>query len=223
MTLQMDQIVGASPQGDGMDRGPTRISRQREAISCDGSGRYYEPTRVGQVYTLTLGATSTGVSAGQIVAAAAAAVTQFALVNPYNSGKNFVLLKFGMGVVSGTPGAGPLFHGFIPNAAALTAASPGGTIRSNMLGVAGNSLALPWALAAGSALTGLTAGPTTFRLADFTATATAQAIANGHVRDIEEIAGEIIIPPNTVWLPLWGAAGTALLNGYSVTWHEVPA
>lgn len=199
-----------------------RLGRQGCQVVTDAHGRYFEATRVGQVFTLTLLATTTGVAAGNIVGAAAAAATQFALINPLNSGKNFSLIRFGMGVVSGTPGPGPLFHGYIPNISSLTAGSAGGTIRSNIMGAVGNSGALPWALAAGSALTGSTQQPVLHRIADFSATATAQAIANGHVRAIEEIAGELIVPPGVAWLPLWSAAGTAVLNSYSITWEEVP-
>src|SRR6266852_3426375 len=118
-----------------------RLSRQAEVVTVDGQGRYYELTRLGLVFSLTLTATTTGVAAGNIIGAAAAAATQFALINPLSSGVNLQLLKFGMGVISGTPGAGPLFHGYIPNAGSISAASAGGTIRSNLLGQAGASLA----------------------------------------------------------------------------------
>lgn len=221
MSTELEQVVGATSRGDGFTDGPVRIGRTNEAIISDGQGRYYEMVRVGAVFTLILAATTTGVAAGNIVAAAAAASTQFALINPITSKFNLQLLKFGMGVISGTPGAGPIFHGYIPNVSTITVASAGGTIRSNLLGYTGNSVATPWALAAGSAITGGQA-PVTFRVADFSATNTAQAIANGHVRAIEDIAGEIVIPPGTAWLPLWGAAGTSVLNGYSITWAEVP-
>ena len=189
-------------------------------VGADGYPRYYEGTQRGELFTLTLGATTTGVAAGNLTGAAAAASTQFGLINPATSTKNLVLVKFGMGVISGTPGAGPLFHGFITNIASLTAASPGGTIRSNILGGTSNSVAVAWSLAAGSALTGSTQAVTTQRVADFSATNTAQAVANGHVKAIEEIAGELIVPPGVMWLPLWGAAGTSLLNGYSIVWAE---
>jgi hypothetical protein len=219
--MDFDQVVGIASRADGFSEGPNRIDRQGADVVCDARGRYGESTQRGQLFSLALVATTTGVAAGNIVGAAGAAVTQFAIINPANSGKNLELIKFGMGVISGTPGAGPLFHGFITGASSISAVSPGGTIRSNLLGGVGNSVATPWSLAAGSALTGGLA-PVTHRVADFAATNTAQAVANGHVRAIELIDGDLIVPPNTVWLPLWGAAGTTLLNGYSITWQEVP-
>lgn len=199
-----------------------RGTHEGTVVSADGYPLYYEATRRGEVFSLTLTATTSTIAAGNIVAAAAAASTQFGLINPATSTKNLVLLKFGMGVISGTSAAGSLFHGYIPNITSLTAASPGGTILSNILGGGAASVATPWASAGGSALTGSTQAAKTHRVADFSATATAQAVANGHVRAIEEIAGDIIIPPGVMWLPLWSGAGTTLLNSYSVTWQEVP-
>jgi hypothetical protein len=207
----------------GLKRVQTALRGTQDGAVCaaDAYASYYEGTARGEIFSLTLNAITTAVAAGNLVGAAAAASTQFGLINPLNNTKNLVLLKFGMGVISGTPGAGPLFHGYISNIQSLTAASAGGTIRSNILGSPG-SAAVPWSLAAGSALTGSTGLPLTQRLADFSATNTAQAIANGHVRCIEDLRGDIIVPPGVMWLPLWGAAGTSLLCGYSITWQEVP-
>ena len=165
---------------------------------------------------MTLNATTTGVAAGNIVNAAAAASTNFGLINPATSGVNCIFTKFQVGIISGTPGAGPLFHGVITTLP--SAASPGGTIKNCFLADSTASKMKPWALAAGSALTGATA-PTIFRPADFSSTATAQASVF-EVKTIEVIDGDIILPPGVMWLPLWGASGTSLLCSYSITWIE---
>lgn len=221
--MSRQQVVGAVTRGDGFfDDGPERVGRTSEGIVADGHGRYWELARIGQLFSLTLTAITTGVSAGNLIGAAAAAITQFGLINPLTSKFNLELVKFGMGVISGTPGAGPLFHGYIPNISSLTAGTAGGTIRSNIMGNAGNSAAIPWSLAAGSALTGSTQAVVVQRIANFSATNTAQAVANGHVPAIEEIAGDLCVPPGVMWLPLWGAAGTSLLCGYTIEWAEVP-
>lgn len=178
--------------------------------------RWAAQTYQKSMFTLTLTATTTGVAAGNIVSAAAAAATQFALTNPATSNKNFVLTKFFMGIISGTPSAGPIFHGYMTTNPTL--ASIGGTIRNNFLGNSTASVATPHSLAAGSALTGGSA-PITFRAANFTTTATAQASVNT-VGALEIIDGDIIIPPGVTWVPLWSAAGTSLLNTYSVSWYE---
>ena len=218
----LDQIVGLATRAAGFSQGPQRIGSLGETIVGMGAANYQEAALRGQIFSLNLTAITTGVAAGNLTGAAAAASTQFGLINPFDSGKNLVLVRFGMGVISGTPGAGPLFHGYIPNISSLTAASPGGTARSNIMGSGNSSVATPWVLAAGSALTGSTQAVVAQRIADFSATGTAQAIANGHVRTIEEINGSLIVPPGVMWLPLWGAAGTSLLCGYSVEWLEAP-
>lgn len=170
----------------------------------------------GLEFSMDLAATTTAVSAGNIVAAAAAAVTQFALFNPPGSGRVLVLSKFAMGVISGTPGAGALFHGYFSGA--QTTVVPSGTILSSRLNGPG-SVAKGYAVAAGAALTGGALGPLIIRAAAFASTATAQA-SPGMVMAVEDIEGDIIIPAGFGWIPLWSAAGTSLLNAYSITWKE---
>lgn len=180
--------------------------------------QYVYQAHSGQMFTLNLAATTSGIAAGNLTGAAAAAATQFALTNPSTSNKNLVLTKFAVGIISGTAGAGPLFHGFMTTNPTL--ASIGGTIRANLLGNSSiTSVATPHALAAGSALTGGSA-PITFRAADFSSTNTAQATV-GLVKTIEVIDGDIIVPPGVTWVPLWSAAGTSVLNSYSITWYEM--
>lgn len=180
--------------------------------------KYVWQAKMGQMFTLSLAATTTGVAAGNIVAAAAAAATQFALTNPSTSNKNLVLTKFFVGIISGTPAPGPIFHGFMTTNPTL--ASIGGTILANRLGSSSPvSVATPHSLAAGSALTGGSA-PTTFRPAAFSTTATAAATP-GLVNALEILDGDIIIPPGVTWVPLWSVAGTSLLNAYGVSWYEI--
>jgi hypothetical protein len=171
----------------------------------------------GLEFSLDLGATTTAVAAGNIVGAAAAAATQFALFNPVGSGRVLVLSKFAMGVISGTPGAGPLFHGYFPGAAMPTLAANGTIVSSRLNGP--GSVALAYALAAGTALTGGPVGPKVLRAAAFSSTATAQA-SPGMIMSVEDIEGDIIVPAGYGWIPLWSAAGAALLNAYSITWKE---
>src|ERR1700704_5549376 len=80
------------------------LNRIKGLRTADIVARYQEAVLTGTVFAMTLTATSTGVAAGNIVGAAAAASTNFALWNPAASGVNFVLWLLGVGVVSGTPG-----------------------------------------------------------------------------------------------------------------------
>ena len=77
------------------------------------------------------------------------------------------------------------------------------------------------ASAAGTALTGGSA-PITFRTMNLTFSATAFASAAGTSTIADVPDGDLIIPPGYGWVPLWTAAGTSVLNSYSVTWEELP-
>lgn len=210
--------VGIATAPDGIIN-PLRATRTGDLVVSDGHARYQEPTLKGNVYSLNLGATTTGIAAGNIVGASAAAATQFAFFNPVGSGKNVVLLKFWMGVISGTLPVGPLFHGFYTTVP--TVASIGGTVRNNFVSPSAPnaSVVIPQVLAAGSALTGGSA-PLVLRPAAFTGTATAQASVST-VNALELLDGDIILAPGTGYVPLWSGAGTSLLNSYGVTWEEV--
>jgi hypothetical protein len=188
-------------------------------VGLNAHGFYQEPVYRGNVFSLTLAATTGGVAAGNIVSAAAAAATQFALFNPAASGKLLVLLRFRLGIISGTPGAGPVFHGYIPNVPTATAT---GTILNNMLSSGASSVARSYAT--GTTGTTLTAGaaPVTHMLANFSSTATAQASPYLVTAD-DVLDGQLVVAQGAGWLPLWGAAGSSLLCGYSITWEEIPA
>lgn len=212
--------IGPAPISPDGIIAPARGCRSGEAGVSDVHARYQEATVRGSVYSINLLATTTGVAAGNIVGAGAAASTQFAIFNPVGSGKNVVLMKFFMGITSGTPGAGPLFHGVFTSVP--TVASIGGTIRPNFVSTtqASASVVIPQVLAAGSALTGGTA-PVVLRPSAFSSTNTAQASV-GELSSLELLDGDIVLQPGTGYVPLWSAAGTALLNAYGLTWEEVP-
>src|SRR2546425_11562392 len=147
--VQAETIVGPQQKADGSQLA-FRSSRTGAGIVADAHGRYQEATIRGNVYSLVLTATSTGVAAGNIAGAAAAASTQFALWNPASSQKALVLLKFGMGVISGTPGAGPMFHGILATVPTITSA--GGPAVNNLTGTGTGSIAKFASSAAGAML-----------------------------------------------------------------------
>jgi hypothetical protein len=184
--------------------------------------RAFYQTYRGNSYSLTLAATTGTIAAGNIVGAGAAASTQFGLINPVASQKSLVLTKFGMGIISGTPAAGPVFHGIITT---VPSGASAGTVRNNAVGTSPltppltyTPSAVSWVSAAGAALTGATA-PQVLRIANFSTTATAAASVN-MVPAIEMLDGDIILRPGSMWLPLWSGAGTTLLNAYSISWYE---
>jgi hypothetical protein len=195
----------------------TRSERTGALVAVDGRGHYAEAASRNTMFTLVLSATTTGIAAGNINGAAAAASTQFALWNPIGSGKNLELLRFGLGLISGTPAAGPFYHNIMVGVPSLTTST--GTAYSNLIGPSAPSVARWMASAGGSALTGGVA-LTTFALADFDIYGFVATVA-GQNRCIENLDGSIILTPGTGWVPCWTAGGTTVLNAYSITWQEV--
>jgi hypothetical protein len=212
---------GAVLQGDGTVT-TGRASRIGALVTGDGQGRYYENTARGNVFSFYLNATATGISAGNIVGAAAAAATQFAVWNPPGSGKNLSLLKFGVWPISGTAPIPPVSHSIsitAPTIASSFIASY--PLCCNNAGMAASSVSRYLAIAAqaGTALTGSSILQV-LRAADLYITAGTAANLTG-MKCIEFIDGDIVIPPGTGWVPTW-VSGAALLQGYSLTWEEIP-
>jgi hypothetical protein len=214
MPIQSQSQVGPQSQGDGSTP-ILRSGREADLIVSELAGKYGEATRRGEVFTLSLAATTTGVAAGNITGAAAAASTNFALWNPPSSGKYLELLKLWIGVISGTPPGGPILHNTgvgVPSIAGV----PG----TNCLLGGPGSVGRGVASAGGTTLTG---GPALnfFRAGALTFSASAFADAAG-TQALEVLDGDIVIPPGYLWVPCWAAAGTTLLNAYAVTWRETP-
>lgn len=189
-----------------------------DLVVAEGKGRYYESVRRGSVFSLYLNATSSTIAAGNIEAATAAASTQFAIWNPVSSGINISLLKFGIGVISGTPPGGAVTHSItttVPTVASASAQQP--PICNNLsAAVCGAGY---MASAAGTTLTGGGALKT-LRVAQFATTGTAQASV-AMTNSIEDIGGDILLPPGTMWVPTHRTAGTTALHNYSITWEEI--
>jgi hypothetical protein len=195
-----------------------RQGRTGELIISQAHAQYYETASRGNMFTLTLAATTTGIAAGNLVGAAAAAVTQFALWNPVGSGVNLCITKAYIGLISGTYGlGGPIFHGVITTSLP-TIANVGAAY--NNLAAGRPPIARYVASAAGTALTGGSA-PVTFRAMSMAYSASAYVAAAG-TNALELVDGDIVLPPGTGWVPLFPAAGTSVLNAYSVTWEEIP-
>jgi len=208
--------VGPQQLADGTPQANARATKEGAAVGANLGGIYEEANIRGQVFSLVLAATTTGIAAGHQSGAGAAASTQFAVFNPAASGKYIVLLEFALGVISGTMPAGPVLHAYIPNVPTLAAS---GTVLSNVLGSTPSSIARCYTSAGGAALTGGQA-PVNHKIANFASTATPQA-SPYLVNTMEYIDGKLVIPPGAGWLPMFSGAGTSLLCGLSVTWREV--
>ena len=195
-----------------------RQGRTGELIISQAHARYYETASRGNLFTLTLAATSSGIALGNLVGAGAAASTQFALWNPVGSGVNLCLTKVFIGLISGSYGlGGPIFHGLITTS--LPTVANTGTAYNNLAG-GRPPIARYQASAAGAALTGGSA-PVTFRAMSMAYSASAYAAAAG-ANALELVEGDIVLPPGAGWVPLFPNAGTSVINAYSVTWEEIP-
>lgn len=202
---------------DGPGEAALRLDRLYDLVTSNGRAWMAEPCSRNMIFSLILPAWTTTIAAGNIVAAAAAASTQFALWNPVGSGKNLELLKFGVWPISGTAPVPPVTHSFWTTCPTIVSV---GTAYSNFVGPAAASVARWIASAAGTAATGSSA-LLTLRAADLYITAGTAANLQGG-KCIEYLEGDIILPPGTGWVPTWAAAGTTFLGGYSITWMEVP-
>ena len=197
-----------------------RASKNGALTSSNAQGFYYENTSRGRIFSMVLPAWTTTIAAGNINAAAAAASTQFALWNPVGSGVNLSILKFGVFPISGTAPVAGVFHskGSAPTVASSAAFPVSCNLASN-----GNAATKAGYMssAAGATLTGGGA-LTLIRAADLFITAgTAANLQGGKI--VEQVDGDIVIPPGMMWVPTWTAAGTTFLGGYSITWEELPA
>lgn len=214
-------LVGPGNVGADGSETTARFGRQNDFIVSCLKGRYSEQALRGNLFVASLPATTTGVAAGNITGAAAAAVTNFAVWNPVNSGKMLALLKMWIGVISGTPPGGPLLHNLASQVPTIATLLTNGTLQNALPNAPVATVAKAIAVSAGSALTGGGA-LTAVRPSSLDFSASAFAAAAGY-QALEEIDGSIIIPPGYMWVPCWAAAGTSLLNAYGAMWEEIPA
>jgi hypothetical protein len=199
---------------------PARASRVGAKVCGVGQGKYYEATSRGTVFSL-IAAWTTNISAGNQIAAAAGASTQFALWNPIGSGKNLSLLKFACWVVSGTTPVPPLIHSYSISCPTI-ATSVINPITCNNVGLSASCVAKALTHVTGSALTGSSILQY-LCVADLTVGAGATVPANlFEPKLVEYLDGSIVIPPGICWVPTWMAQGTSVIGGYSITWEEIP-
>lgn len=208
--------VGVGSYSDGSTP-PLRSGRLQDLIVSELRARFAEDTTRGNVYSLIV-TNTTGIAAGNVTGAAAAASTQFAIWNPLSSGVNIELIEFTFGVVSGTIVGGPLIHNFFSSG--LPSIASVGTAYSMKGGAAFSGQAKFVASAAGTTLTAgsaLTAG----KYSTITYSAGTYAALMGSVA-AEMVDGKIVLPPGTGWVPCVAAAGTTVLAAWGATWAEKP-
>lgn len=212
-------LVGETTVPDGVVNQGIRSGRLNDLDISQLLAPYYENTRKGRTFCGYLSANTTTTAAGNISGASAAPSANFVLWNPQSPGTvNVVLLKVFIGVISGTPVGGPMFHNTF-NASGVSATGTNGT--NMLLGSATASVGLYSASAAGATITGGGAY-SALRPANLNFSATAFASAGGTQFVEEDIDGDIVLPPGQGWAPCYKGAGTTLLTSFGVVWTEVP-
>lgn len=201
---------------------PLRTNIEGALMVAQAQGKWHESALAGRIYSLMMSAWTTNISAGNILGAAAAASTQFALWNPAGSGVNLSLLRFSLNITSGTTPISGLWHS-VASVAPTIASSLAVTsyVGNNNAGTASYGGKAGYLThVTGAALTGggVTRGimPMGFNMS----AGTYASLAGVTLRD--DIDGAIVLPPNTLWVPSWAAQGTSVLGGYGITWEEIP-
>lgn len=172
-------------------------------------GRLYDAAIDGRLFHAATAAT--GVAPGTAIGTTAA----FSLHNPAGSGIFVAILVVSMGYISGTLGAGVVWHlvNLDPSAAAPTGTAiterPG-----KVTGGVGQAVALTTAT--------LAAAPAIIRpFCSLQASLASTAVAPWQV--YEDVGGAIILPAGCTYsLHATAAAGTAPLVGFGVTYEEIP-
>ena len=202
--------VGPVYNGDGVGAFDKRLDSHMATVVTEAGGKYKEACKRGNVYSATTAAT--GTAPGTALGTTAA----FTLYNPAGSGKNLIVQKAGLGLISGTMGGGTLW---ITGSAVGDAAPSGGTAitpRNRSVGSPNTAV--------GQAFTGATVATTAAKMIDILATITEEVVATtaGPTEVTEkDIDGEIVIQPGFyICFSATAAAGSSPLMVFKATWEE---
>jgi len=170
-------------------------------------GRLYDAARDGRLFHASTPAT--GVAPGTAIGTTAA----FSLHNPAGSGMNVAIRKVSMGYISGTLGAGTVWHLINDDP---QADAPTGTAIVEEAGVVDDSGPRAVALT-----TATIAAPKIIRpFCSLGASLATTAVEPWQVQ--EDVEGGIIIPPGCTYsLHATAAGGTSPLVAFGVTWEEI--
>lgn len=199
-------VTGADGSGVSFDR----CGQQAEKIVALAHGKYYEATSRGNVYNAQTAAT--GVAPGTALGTTAA----FCLHNPTGSGKRFVIHKLGMGLISGTIGAGTVhICGSVAGDAVPTGTAI--TPRPKKVGAVNNSVATPFTTATITTNAAKMIGI----LCTLYQVVVATTATNNEIVE-KDIDGSITIEPGfNITLHATAAAGSTPLVVFNAEWEEV--
>lgn len=213
-------VVGPTSGTDGTySLTSARIGRQGEAIVSLAHGYLYEPTVRGQVYVASTGAT------GRAPGTALGTTPPILLYNPVGSGYRLSIKRVTVGYISGTLGAGTLFHSFFTingpvgnqsNVAPAVGSGAAITLLSADVGGASDGASVAFALGT------LNANPVLAHpFCSLDASLATTVSTKGTLT--EEVNGGICLEQGAGWcLEGVAAAGTSPLLSYGVVYERIP-
>jgi hypothetical protein len=200
--------VGPQSAADGSYT-QNRSGKTGDQVVSQAHGKYYEASHRGVLFAAC--EQGSGVAPGTALGTTAALV----LYNPQGSGKRLSIKKIAVGYISGTLGAGTLYH-CINNSATQTAPSSG-TALTPVASDVGNT-----ATPVGVAKAGATVvQPVAYR--PFVTLSAELASTASPMQDLyEDLDGEIVLEPGTSYqLQSVAAAGSTPKITAGITWEEI--
>lgn len=187
-----------------------REAKTLEQVTTQAHGKYYEAASRGVLWSAC--EQGTGIAPGTALGTTAF----FALYNPAGSGFVVAVKKVNVGYISGTLGAGTLYH--CVNTSTSQAAPSSGTALSNvccLIGGGYSSVAL-------ARVNATVATPVAYR-PFVSLNAMLASTATNPVDLWEDLDGEIVLLPGTSYqLQAVAAAGSTPKLTVGVSWEEVP-
>lgn len=209
MSTVVSGHVGPVYVGDGIESQGLRQDSFGSAVVQQSGGKYKEATKRGNVYNAQTAAT--GVAPGTALGTTAA----FCLHNPAGSNKRLIVQKIGMGLISGTLGAGTVhICGSVSGDAVPTGTAI--TPRNRRVGASNSSIA--------TALTTATITTNAAKQIGILCSLNEEVVATtANISEVVEkdIDGEIVIDPGyNITLHSTAAGGSSPLVVFNVTWEE---
>lgn len=205
----VQSIVGPQSKADGSYQS-IRSDKNANTVVVLARGKYYEGASRGVMFAAC--EQGTGVAPGTALGTTAA----FVLYNPAGSGKRLAIQKVNLGYISGTLGAGTVYH--CVNTSTTQTAPSSGTALTAVCCDIGNA-----ATPVGLARVGATVvQPVAFR-PYVSLNAELATTATNPVDLWEDIDGEIVLEPGTSYqIQSVAAAGSSPKVTIGCTWEEIP-
>lgn len=202
--------IGPSYAADGsVPPGGTRYGKTGEQTVAQDHGKYYEAAHRGVLF----GAGDQG--GGVAVGTALGTTAMFSLYNPQGSGKRLAIQKVSLGYVSGTLGAGTIYHCGNPTTT-QTAPSSGTALTPTCLDIGNQNAPV------GQAKTGATVVQPKILRPFVSLFAELATTANALQEVAEDVDGEIVIEPGCSYqIQAVAAAGSSPIVSVGVTWEEI--